>query len=105
MAGRPSSEHGFIARNGLWGDDRIEAASEVLRRVEADGLRLIRLAWVDTHGAVRAKEVTLPALRSALVDGYNINVATATLDASGGAGLRLVHPRRRDGARRDDGLA
>ena len=84
MAGRPSSEHGFIARNGLWGDDRIEAASEVLRRVEADGLRLIRLAWVDTHGAVRAKEVTLPALRSALVDGYNINVATATLDASGG---------------------
>ena len=83
MAGRASSE-GFIARNGLWGDGQEEAAAEILRRVEADGLRLIRLAWVDSHGAVRAKAVTPPALRQALVDGYNINVATSTLDASGG---------------------
>ncbi len=83
MAGRASSD-GFIARNGLWSDAQAEAASEVLRRVEADGLRLIRLAWVDSHGAVRAKAVTPPALRQALLDGYNINVATSTLDASGG---------------------
>ena len=83
MAGRASSE-GFIARHGLWSDEQAGAASEILRRVEADGLRLIRLAWVDSHGAVRAKAVTLPALRKALVDGYNINVATSTLDASGG---------------------
>ena len=83
MAGRASSE-GFIARHGLWGDGQEEAAAEILRRVEADGLRLIRLAWVDSHGAVRAKAVTPPALRSALLDGYNINVATSTLDASGG---------------------
>ena len=85
MAGRASSERdGFIARHGLWGGEQAEAASEVLRRAEADGLRLIRLAWVDSHGAVRAKAVTLDALRKALVDGYNINVATSTLDASGG---------------------
>ena len=83
MAGRASSD-GFIARNGLWSDAQAEAASEVLRRVEADGLRLIRLAWIDSHGAVRAKAVTPPALRQALLDGYNINVATSTLDASGG---------------------
>ena len=83
MAGRASSE-GFIARHGLWSDEQAGAASEILRRVEADGLRLIRLAWVDSHGAVRAKAVTVPALRMALVDGYNINVATSTLDASGG---------------------
>lgn len=83
MAGRPSSE-GFIARHGLWTGDRAEAAAAVLRRVEADGLRLIRLAWVDSHGAVRAKAVTTAALRQALRDGYNINVATSTLDASGG---------------------
>ena len=83
MAGRASSE-GFIARNGLWSDDRQDAAAEVLRRVEVDGLRLVRLAWVDSHGAVRAKAVTPPALNRALRDGYNINVATSTLDASGG---------------------
>ncbi|MDE0049850.1 MAG: glutamine synthetase family protein [Rhodospirillales bacterium] len=83
MAGRASSE-GFIARNGLWGDGQEAEAAEILRRVEADGLRLVRLAWVDSHGAVRAKAVTPPALCQALVDGYNINVATSTLDASGG---------------------
>ena len=83
MAGRPSSE-GFIARHALWGAEREEAAREALRRAEADGLRLIRLAWVDSHGAVRAKAVTLPAFEKALADGYNINVATSTLDASGG---------------------
>ena len=83
MAGRPSSE-GFIARHGLWDAERAEAASEALRRAEAEGLRLIRLAWVDSHGAVRAKAVTVPAFAKALEDGYNINVATSTLDASGG---------------------
>ena len=84
MAGRASSDRGFIARHGLWSEDRKGAAAEVLRRVESDGLRLIRLAWVDSHGAVRAKAVTPPALHQALRDGYNINVATSTLDASGG---------------------
>ncbi len=85
MAGRVSSDPGgLIARYGLWDGERTAAASEILRRVEADGLRLIRLAWVDSHGAVRAKAVTPRALRTALADGYNINVATATLDASGG---------------------
>lgn len=84
MAGRASSERGFIARHGLWSGERAAAASEILRRVEAEGFRLIRLAWVDSHGAVRAKAVTVPALRKAFVDGYNINVATSTLDASGG---------------------
>ncbi|MBI3435609.1 MAG: glutamine synthetase, partial [Proteobacteria bacterium] len=37
----------------------------------------------DTHGHARAKLVTVPAFLAALVDGYNINVATTTLDASG----------------------
>ena len=46
-------------------------------------LRLIRLVWSDTHGHARTKEVTIPAFLSALTGGYNINVATTTLDASG----------------------
>ncbi len=50
---------------------------------KADKLRYVRLAWGDTHGYVRAKTLTVPAFLSALSDGYNIGVATTTLDSAG----------------------
>jgi glutamine synthetase len=74
---------GFIDRHDLWTDLQRQAAEEVKARVERDGVKLVRLAWADPHGASRAKMLTVPAFLSALNDGYNINVATTTLDASG----------------------
>ena len=67
-------------------------------RVEAQKLRFVRLAWGDTHGYSRAKTLTVPAFLSALTNGYNIGVATTTLDSAGarvfasftaGGGMRL----------------
>jgi len=74
---------GFIERHGLWSEEQRRQAEELNRRIEKDGIRLIRLAWADPHGAVRAKAVTAPAFAAALVDGYNINGATSTLDSAG----------------------
>ena len=74
---------GFIARHGLWSDDDVRLAGEVLRRAEAENLNLIRLVWADPHGYSRAKALTLPGFASALEGGYNINVATTTLDSAG----------------------
>ena len=74
---------GFIARHGLWTDDRARCAREVAERARAEKLDLVRLAWSDSHGHVRAKALTLPAFEAALADGHNINVALWTLDASG----------------------
>ncbi len=65
----------------------------------------MRLAWADPHGAARAKAVTVPAFLAALETGYNINVATTTLDSANARTFAVVHARRRDGPRRDDGLA
>jgi glutamine synthetase len=73
----------FIERHGLWSGEQGARAAELKRRVEASSLKFIRLAWADTHGYVRAKAVTVPVFLDALVNGYNINVATTTLDASG----------------------
>ena len=42
----------------------------------------MRLAWADPHGASRAKAVTIPAFMAALSSGYNINVATTTLNSA-----------------------
>ena len=50
---------------------------------EAEKLHFVRLAWGDTHGYSRAKTLTIPAFLSALTAGYNIGVATTTLDSAG----------------------
>lgn len=73
----------FIERFGLWTAEQKRLATELKRRLEKEKLRLIRVVWSDTHGHARTKEVTVPAFLSALTNGYNINVATTTLDASG----------------------
>jgi len=74
---------GFIERHGLWTDDQYRFAKALAARVKKEKLKLFRVAWADPHGASRAKTVTLPAFMDALKNGYNINVATTTLDASG----------------------
>jgi glutamine synthetase len=90
---------GFITKHQLWTDDQLRQARELAQRVEREKIKLIRLVWSDSHGASRAKIVTLPAFLGALENGYNINVATTTLDSAGartfssfvrGGGMGLV---------------
>jgi glutamine synthetase len=73
---------GFIEKHGLWTQEQRRQAEELERRVEKDDLHFVRLAWADPHGASRAKAVTVPAFIGALSTGYNINVATTTLDSA-----------------------
>ena len=73
----------FIERHGLWSDEQRRRADELKRRIEAEKVQLVRLAWADPHGYSRAKMVTVPAFLGALANGYNINVATSTLDSAG----------------------
>ncbi len=74
----------FIERHGLWTDEQAARAAELPRLIERENLHLIRIAWADTHGVARAKALSPAAFTEALRAGHNINVATATLDASGG---------------------
>ena len=78
-----SGSAGFIARHELWSDRQHRLAKEIGRRLAKGDIKLIRVAWADPHGASRAKTVTVPAFLSALESGYNINVATTTLDSAG----------------------
>ena len=75
---------GFIEKQSIWSDEQRRLASELSSRIRSANLRLIRLAWADPHGASRAKAVTVPVFLEALKSGYNINVATTTLDSAGG---------------------
>jgi len=73
----------FIDRHGLCSDEQRRLADELRRRLDADKLRYVRLAWGDVHGYSRAKTLTIPAFLSALTAGYNIGVATTTLVSAG----------------------
>src|SRR5262245_7605043 len=79
MATQPKN---FIEQHGLWSDDQRLLAAELKRRLAHEDLHFIRLAWADPHGASRAKAVTVPTFIAALNAGYNINVATTTLDSA-----------------------
>ena len=72
----------FIDKHGLWTDDQKRRAEELKLFLEKDKLQFVRIAWADPHGASRAKAVTVPAFLAALTAGYNINVATTTLDSA-----------------------
>lgn len=73
----------FIDKHALWSDKQRLMAEEVRRQVETEKVKLVRLAWADPHGYSRAKAVSVPAFLDALRSGYNINVATSTLDSAG----------------------
>jgi glutamine synthetase len=81
---RTSADTAFIARHGLYSEEQRRLADELKRRVEKEDVHLVRLVWVDSHGAARAKAVVPEVFVEALSKGYNINVATSTLDGSGG---------------------
>jgi len=76
------SRQAFIERHGLWSDDQRKQAEALRNRVRTGGLRLIRVAWTDAHGYSRAKALSVPAFLESLSGGYNINVATTTLDSA-----------------------
>ncbi len=73
----------FIERHGLLSGEQRRQADEVRRRIAAEKIGYIRLAWADPHGYARAKLVTAEAFVSALESGHNINIATSTLDSAG----------------------
>src|SRR4029450_3512222 len=72
----------LLARHVRWTEEQRRQAEDLKRNVEKGDLNLVRLAWADPHGAARAKAVTVPAFLAALETGYNINVATTTLDSA-----------------------
>ena len=78
----------FIEKHGLWSQEQRAQAAELKKRIASEKLDLVRVAWADPHGASRAKAVSVPVFLEALAGGYNINVATTTLDSAGGRVFR-----------------
>lgn len=78
---------GFMERHKLWTESEEQKAESIKTQIPEPGanrVRPIRLVWSDTHGHSRAKLISPEVFIQALENGYTTNVATYTLDASGG---------------------
>src|SRR5919198_4934389 len=59
----------FAERHGLWDGERARLAAEVERRIEADGLEVVRLSFADQHGILRGKTLVAGEVANALRNG------------------------------------
>lgn len=86
----------FVERHGLHDD---AARAEVLRRIEAEGIGVLRLVFPDQHGILRGKTVVAADAARALRDGVTMTTTLLLKDTShrtafpvwtagGGLGLR-----------------
>jgi len=89
----------FIERHGLWSDEQRRAAAEVMRRIETEGIELVRLSFPDLHGILRGKALLSAAMPSALADGCAVTSSLLLKDTahrtvvsvfSPGAGMGLT---------------
>jgi glutamine synthetase len=72
----------FIERHGLWSDEQRRAAKEVMRRIETEGIELVRLSFPDLHGILRGKALLTAAMPSALADGCAVTSTLLLKDTS-----------------------
>lgn len=79
---------GFVERHGLWQDEQSKAATDVMRRIEAHDIEVIRLSFADQHGVLRGKTLTLPSFVSALHNGCTMPNTLLTKDTA----HRTIYP-------------
>jgi len=69
----------FVERHGLHTE---EARAEVLRRIEADQLGVIRLAFPDQHGILRGKTIVAAEAAKAMRDGVALTTTLLLKDTA-----------------------
>jgi len=73
----------FVDRHGLWTDDDRAAATEIRGAIEADGIELVRVEFVDQHGVLRGKTVTRAGFDGVLTSGITAPSSLLLKDLSG----------------------
>jgi glutamine synthetase len=74
---------GFIEKFGLWTEEQQEAARAVLARVKGEGLRSVRVSFVDQHGLLRGKTIPASGLAAVFSSGINCVSTLLSKDTSG----------------------
>lgn len=91
----------FIEKYDLYTPVQQEAAERSLRRIETDGIEVIRIVWPDQHGLLRGKSLTKDAYVAALKAGNDITMAPFFFDP---ANAIVLNPFSADGGFTVEGL-
>jgi glutamine synthetase len=82
MLSPSKSPDSFVARHGLWTAEQERMAEEVARRIEADGLELVRFSFADQHGVLRGKTLIASEAASALRNGVTMTTTLLAKDTA-----------------------
>ena len=83
----------FVTRHDLWSTAQHNASTEAIRRCDEADVRVVRLSFVDQHGVLRGKSITVGGLSDALRNGYRMTTTLLVKDTS----HRTVYPVWQDG--------
>ena len=72
----------FAERHGLRDDAARARAQDVIRRIEGEGIGVIRLSWPDQHGILRGKTVVAADAARALRDGVAMTTTMLLKDSA-----------------------
>src|SRR3954464_5947268 len=82
MLSPSKSPDSFVARHGLWTAEQERMAEEVVRRIEADGLELVRFSFADQHGVLRGKTLIASEAASAMRNGVTMTTTLLAKDTA-----------------------
>ena len=74
---------GFIEKFDLWTEEQQEAARAVLARIDDEGLRSIRVSFVDQHGLLHGKTIPASGLTAVFRSGISCVSTLLSKDTSG----------------------
>jgi glutamine synthetase len=72
----------FIQQHDLWTEAQRQAAVDLMRRIEADRVELVRFSFPDLHGILRGKALLPAAIPGAFADGCAITSSLLFKDTS-----------------------
>lgn len=72
----------FVDRFDLWTDEQRRAATEIERRIDGEGLEVVRFAFPDQHGVLRGKTLVASEARACLPNGVNLTTTLLAKDTS-----------------------
>ena len=68
----------FVDRHGLWTDTQQQQARELVGRIDAGELDLVRFAWPDQHGMLRGKTLVASEARGQPANWQSTRWSTAS---------------------------
>ena len=72
----------FVQRFGLWSAEQQAQARDIIGRIDAGEMDVLRFAWPDQHGVLRGKTLVADAARGALSRGVNLTTTLLAKDTS-----------------------